>query len=154
MVSAVQVSLGCFMAFSVWSPLVYMIFGDSANDSRLRANHASKAEESISSRLRPEDQAFAAFGVRAGDGEHAVNLSAGFQAQADQVIESFGQIHRDFTAHAVAHDGEGVGERIGEVLAQQAGTAGCFYAKRVAQLVVLGQLVVFRQQIAWQAASV
>lgn len=97
--------------------------------------------------VAPEDEAVAAFGVRARDGEDVVDPSAGFDAQADEGVEGFGQVDVDFAARAVAHGGEGVGEGVGEVFAQQAGAAGCFFAKGVAQTVILGQGGISGQQV-------
>ena len=71
----------------------------------------------------PEDQAMLPLGVRANDGKHAVYPSARFDAQAEQGVEGFGQINRDFPACAVAHHGQDIGEGIGEILAEQAGAA-------------------------------
>ena len=83
-------------------------------------------------RVAPEDKVVLSFGIRAGDGEDAVYPAARFEAQAQQVVEGFGQIDRDFTARAVAYHGQGIGEGIGEVLTKQAGATGCLHAQRVA----------------------
>ena len=40
--------------------------------------------------VAPEDEAGAAFGVRARDSEYVVDSSAGFDAEADEVVEGFG----------------------------------------------------------------
>ena len=96
--------------------------------------------------IAPEDQAFPPFGVRAGYREHAVDPAAGLHAQADQIVERLGQIDRDLAADAVAHDRDGVGEGVPELLAEQGRAAGRLDAERVAQPVVFPHFRMFGQQ--------
>ena len=97
--------------------------------------------------IPPEDQAPLTFGVRARDGEHAVDPAAEFDAQADEKVESFRQVNPDLTTHSITHNGQGIGKRIGEMLSRQTGTVDRFFAECIAQTIISGQRGSSGQQI-------
>ena len=71
--------------------------------------------------ITPQNQAALALCIHADNGKHPINPPSRFDAQADEEVEGFGQIDRYFLANTVPHHRQGIGKRVGEMFAQQAG---------------------------------